>query len=103
MEKLMVQLRTCRSYSALQLLLLLTVTFFFNGCSKPIPSPAPKEESKPQGLLLRDYQPKSMLVTGQHYLEKAKYPVIDNHNHLREAGPEQCIKAMDASGVVQVV
>jgi len=44
-----------------------------------------------------------MLVTDQHYLQKAKYPVIDNHNHLRESEPDQCIKAMDATGVVQVV
>src|SRR5207244_3841886 len=42
-------------------------------------------------------------VTDQHYLQKAKYPVIDNHNHLRESEPDPCIKAMDATGVVQVV
>jgi len=99
----MVELRTCWNYSVVLLLLPLTVTFSFNGCSKPTPSPAPKEESKPPGLLLRDYQPKSMLVTEQHYLEKAKYPVIDDHNHLRESDPEQCLKAMNATGVAQVV
>jgi predicted TIM-barrel fold metal-dependent hydrolase len=28
-----------------------------------------------------DYRPKSMLVTGQHLVPKAKYPVIDIHGH----------------------
>lgn len=86
-----------------QVVVVFLVTFCFHGCSKPQPPAALKEEPKPQGLLLRDYQPKSMLVTEQHYLQKAKFPVIDNHNHLRESDPDQCVKAMDATGVVQVV
>jgi predicted TIM-barrel fold metal-dependent hydrolase len=81
----------------------LLLAFTLQSCSKPQSSPNAKEEVKPQGLLLRDYQPKSMLVTEQHYLEKAKFPVIDNHNHLRDSDPDQCVKAMDATGVVQVV
>src|SRR5215510_8073007 len=81
----------------------LLLVFFLHGCSSPQPPPITKEEPKPKALLLRDYQPKSMLVTEQHYLEKARFPVIDNHNHLRESDPDQCVRAMDAAGVVQVV
>ena len=57
-----------------QALVALLVTLCLYGCSKPQP-PAEPKEPKPQGLLLRDYQPKSMLVTEQHSLEKAKFPV----------------------------
>jgi uncharacterized protein len=86
-----------------QSLILLLLIVCFHGCTNPQSPAAAKEDPKPQGLLLRDYQPKSMLVTEQHHPEKAKFPVIDNHNHLRESDPEQCIRAMDATGVVQVV
>ncbi len=81
----------------------LLLVLVLHGCSKPQSPPITKEEPKPKGLLLRDYLPKSMLVTEQHYLEKARFPVIDNHNHLRDSDPDQCVKVMDATGVVQVV
>jgi len=67
-----------------------------------------RQESAPD-IILRDYQPKSMMVTDEHLLEKPKFPAIDVHNHLGQAtgrrtqDPAALIKQMDAAGVVQVV
>lgn len=33
-------------------------------------------------LLLKDYTPRSMIVTDKHVVEKPKFPAIDAHNHL---------------------
>jgi len=33
-------------------------------------------------LLLKDYRPRSLLVTEQHMLQRARFPVTDAHNHL---------------------
>jgi predicted TIM-barrel fold metal-dependent hydrolase len=33
-------------------------------------------------LLLRDFMPRSTLVTEEHFVERPKFPVIDAHNHL---------------------
>jgi predicted TIM-barrel fold metal-dependent hydrolase len=57
-------------------------------------------------LKLKDWQPRSMMVTKETYLEKPKYPVIDIHNHLGSGKgfltPER-VKAylteMDAAGI----
>ena len=36
-------------------------------------------------LLLKDWEPRSMLRTRETRVEKPAFPVIDVHNHLREA------------------
>jgi predicted TIM-barrel fold metal-dependent hydrolase len=33
-------------------------------------------------MLLKDYEPRSELVTPQHIVPQAKFPVVDAHNHL---------------------
>ena len=33
-------------------------------------------------LPLSQFQPQSTLVTAEHHLERARFPVIDYHNHL---------------------
>jgi len=45
-----------------------------------------------------DYRPRSTLVTAEHKVPKAKYPVVDNHNHtnITAANIEQIIAEMDA-------
>ncbi len=45
-----------------------------------------------------DYRPRTTLVTEQHLVPKAKYPVIDIHNHttITQANVEEMIKDMDA-------
>ena len=61
-------------------------------------------------LKLRDWQPKSMLVTKVTKVDKPMFPVIDQHNHLGTGKafltPERVkhyLKEMDAAGVRTVV
>jgi predicted TIM-barrel fold metal-dependent hydrolase len=63
-----------------------------------------------QELLLKDYQPRSTLVTAKHEIVKAKYPVINVHEHFTYIGgaikkrtPEEMVRVMDATGVRMVV
>src|SRR5688572_23965553 len=39
-------------------------------------------DRKAKPLDIADYQPRSMLRTPQHRIEKARFPVIDIHTHL---------------------
>jgi predicted TIM-barrel fold metal-dependent hydrolase len=51
-------------------------------------------------LTLKDYKPKPMLVTEAHIPEKARYPVVDAHNHLfGDVDPAEMIDVMDETGV----
>lgn len=54
-------------------------------------------------LHLCDFSPRSMLVTPVHAIEKARFPVIDYHNHLDAQRPEDVLRTMDACGVERVV
>lgn len=61
-------------------------------------------------LKLRDWQPKSMMVTKETKVNKPAYPVIDQHNHLGTGKafltPERVkhyLQEMDAAGVQTVV
>lgn len=51
-------------------------------------------------LLLKDYRPKCLLNLQPQIPEKARFPVIDAHNHLfGELPAERLIEVMDAVGV----
>ena len=70
---------------------------------------APDAEQK-KTLLLRDFHPVQMLHTPVHNVDKAKYYVIDVHNHVNDAQgidqhmpPEQVVKVMDDTNVRTVV
>src|SRR3984885_4951671 len=54
-------------------------------------------------LPLSEFQPLSMLVGEQHNIEKARFPVIDYHNHLDALAPDDVLRVMDACGVERVV
>jgi predicted TIM-barrel fold metal-dependent hydrolase len=54
-------------------------------------------------LPLSEFQPRSMLVTEQHDIEKPRFPVIDYHNHLDALQPADVLRVMDACGVERVV
>ncbi|MBV9625494.1 MAG: amidohydrolase [Acidobacteria bacterium] len=61
-------------------------------------------------LLLKDFQPVSMLHARAHQLERARYYVIDVHNHTNDAmgigeqlPPERVIQVMDATNVRTIV
>ena len=47
---------------------------------------------------IEEYQPKSTLVTGEHKIERAKFPFIDIHSHHANPTPQhvdQVVKEMD--------
>jgi predicted TIM-barrel fold metal-dependent hydrolase len=61
-------------------------------------------------LKLRDWQPKSRMVTGSTSIERPKFPVVDVHNHLgggkdrlTPAVVSRYLAEMDAAGVRTVV
>jgi predicted TIM-barrel fold metal-dependent hydrolase len=63
-----------------------------------------------QNLKLRDWQPRSMLVTKATQINKPAFPVIDVHNHLgggaehlTPARVNEYLQAMDDAGVQTVV
>ena len=69
-----------------------------------------KEAEQRKTLLLKDFKPVSMLHAPVDQVERAKYYVIDVHNHTNDAmgigerlPPEQAIKAMDRANVRTVV
>jgi len=82
----------------------------FLGPCHSLPQESQRNLRKAPDLILREYHPKSVLVTEYHVPRKAKFPVIDVHNHLGNVGrresaldPGTLIKEMDAAGIAQVV
>ncbi|HEU4389867.1 MAG TPA: amidohydrolase family protein [Blastocatellia bacterium] len=70
-------------------------------------SVAPDERSP---LLLRDFKPKSMLHAPAHTISRARFPVIDVHQHTNDASgigrhlpPAKVIEIMDQCNVKQIV
>lgn len=65
------------------------------------------EELDLKNVPIQDYDPTSMLETGETPIEKASFPAVDVHNHLRRADtPEkvdEVIRAMDETNVAAVV
>ena len=54
-------------------------------------------------LPLSDFQPQSTLVTAEHHVERARFPVIDYHNHLDALDPVEVLRIMDACGIERIV
>lgn len=61
-------------------------------------------------LLLRDYAPRSTLVTEEHIIEKPRLPAVDAHSHhgswFREGGVQdmgRLVEMMDACGIRAIV
>lgn len=64
-------------------------------------------------LLLEDFLPQSQLVLPEHHVERARFPAIDAHNHLRwlsrdaddrsEVPPQLLIEALDRHNVHGIV
>jgi predicted TIM-barrel fold metal-dependent hydrolase len=70
---------------------------------------APNAEQK-KTLLLRDFHPRSMLHVPAHEVLRAKFPVIDVHQHVDDARgigdhipPKRLIQIMDATNVKKIV
>ncbi len=70
-----------------------------------------KEEAQKDDLLLRDFHPQSMLSVPVHNVQRARFPVIDVHNHVndaRSAGrehmpPGEVLKIMDDCNIQKIV
>src|ERR1700760_3262898 len=54
-------------------------------------------------LPLSQFQPQSTLVTAEHHVERARFPVIDYHNHLDALNPAEVLRIMDACGIERIV
>jgi len=62
-------------------------------------------------LLLRDFKPQSMLHVPVHNVNRARFPVIDVHNHVDDARsrgrehipPEQVLEMMDHCNIQKIV
>ncbi len=54
-------------------------------------------------LPLSDFHPRSTLITPQNLPERARFPVIDYHNHLDALDPREVLEVMDACGVEHIV
>ena len=51
-------------------------------------------------LTLREFKPTSLLRVAEHPVQRARYPVVDAHNHLvGDRPPEEMLRVMDACGV----
>jgi predicted TIM-barrel fold metal-dependent hydrolase len=67
--------------------------------------------SKNMTLLLKDFDPKPMLHAVTHNVPRAKFPVIDVHNHVNDPGgihgdeiaPEEVVRRMDQANVEKIV
>jgi predicted TIM-barrel fold metal-dependent hydrolase len=54
-------------------------------------------------LPLGQFQPVSTLVAERHYPQRARFPVIDYHNHLDALEPAEVLRVMDACGIERIV
>jgi predicted TIM-barrel fold metal-dependent hydrolase len=102
--------RIAKLTAALALLLLIA------GGLKLAPSQDIKYSQDPNAdkrmtLLLKDFEPRPMLHVPVHAVPRAKFPVIDVHNHVNDAAgidgesvpPGEVVKTMDAANVKKIV
>jgi len=71
--------------------------------------PAADAESK-KTILLKDFHPQSALHAAAHEIQRAKFPVIDVHNHTNDArgigdrvDPKELVARMDALNIKTIV
>jgi predicted TIM-barrel fold metal-dependent hydrolase len=70
---------------------------------------APARGQAPGPLPLKDFKPKSMMRLPETRVERARFPVIDVHNHVNDAGtedpipPAEVVARMDRTNVSRVV
>jgi len=78
--------------------------------SSQISYKSPQDTDRKKTLLLRDFNPKTMLHVSSHPVERARFPVIDMHQHVNDAmgigdrlPPEQILGIMDRTNVQKIV
>jgi len=80
-------------------------------CSQDITYSSDPNAAKSMTLLLKDFDPKAMLHVPQHQVPRAKFPVIDVHNHVNDPGgihgeeipPAEVVRRMDEANVEKIV
>lgn len=78
--------------------------------SQDIKYSADPNASKNMTLLLKDFDPKPMLHVPSHEVPRAKFPVIDIHNHVNDPGgihseeirPAEVVRRMDQANVEKI-
>jgi predicted TIM-barrel fold metal-dependent hydrolase len=80
------------------------------GAAPQIGYKSAQDAEQKKTLLLRDYKPQSMLRVPAHTVEKAKFYVVDVHNHVNDAqgieehmSPSRVVQIMDATNVRTVI
>ncbi|MBI1982693.1 MAG: amidohydrolase [Acidobacteria bacterium] len=76
-----------------------------------IQSPYAEDSEEKKTLLLRDFRPKSMLHASVHNVVRARYPVVDVHNHVNDArsagrghvAAEKILEVMDMCNIRKIV
>jgi uncharacterized protein len=93
----------------------IVLLLFAAACIFPVSAQDLKYQPDPKAaehmtLLLKDYDPKSMLHAAVHETPRAKFPVIDVHNHVDDASghgdvipPAEVIRRMDSANVEKIV
>ncbi|MGA2418726.1 MAG: amidohydrolase family protein [Candidatus Acidiferrum sp.] len=79
--------------------------------SQDIQYKADPDAAKKKTLLLKDFDPQPMLHVAKHEVPRAKFPVIDMHNHVNDAGgvhgedipPAEVVRRMDHANVQTIV
>jgi len=100
------RIRTSRLVLMLPLLLALAGTLWAQG-----QAPTAQKVEQKNTLLLRDFQPKSMLHAPVHNVYRARFPVIDVHNHVNDARtpdkeripPAKVVEMMDNCNLQKIV
>ena len=100
------RIRTSRLVLMLPLLLALAGTLWAQG-----QAPTAQKMEQKNTLLLRDFQPKSMLHAPVHNVYRARFPVIDVHNHVNDARtpdkeripPAKLVEMMDNCNLQKIV
>lgn len=88
------------------------VTYVAHGAlGQEIQYKADPNVAKNKTLLLKDFDPKSMLHSAVHEVPRAKFPVVDVHNHVDDAAriyneqipPAEVVRRMDRANVRTIV
>src|SRR5579863_665775 len=91
--------------------LLFAFLFALGGASRAqISYQGTPDAKQKETLLLRDFHPQSMLHAPVHEVERARFPVIDVHQHVDDAmgigdrvPPEKLIQIMNATNVHKII
>ena len=100
------RIRTSTLILMLPLLLAFAGTLWAQG-----QAPTAQKMEQKNTLLLRDFQPKSMLHAPVHNVYRARFPVIDVHNHVNDARtpdkeripPAKVVEMMDNCNLQKIV